>query len=90
MRRTRAQHSQRLHSWRVERASYTDPHTLGHDGVQMRLTYRKRVLLMLALLVLFMAGLAISNTVNEVLGLAVCAVAVGLTGLIVFGLNRGR
>ena len=56
----------------------------------MRLTYRKRVLLMLALLVLFMAGLAISNTINEVLGLAVCAVAVGLTGLIVFGLNRGR
>ncbi|MEI6626416.1 MAG: hypothetical protein WCO40_08740 [Thermoleophilia bacterium] len=56
----------------------------------MQLTYRKRVLLMLALLVLFMAGLAISNTVNEVLGLAICAVAVGLTALIVFGLNRGR
>ena len=56
----------------------------------MRLTYRKRVLLMLALLVLFMAGLAISNTINEVLGLAICAVAVGLAALIVFGLNRGR
>ncbi len=69
---------------------HTNPHTLRHDGVQMKLSYRKRVLLMLALLVLFMAGLAISNTVNEVLGLAVCAVAVGLTALIVFGLNRGR
>lgn len=71
-------------------APLTNPRTLGHDGQEMRLSYRKRVLLMLALLVLFMAGLAISNTVNEVLGLAVCAVAVGLTGLIVFGLNRGR
>ena len=74
----------------MERASLTNPRTLGHDGEEMQLTYRKRVLLMLALLVLFMAGLAISNTVNEVLGLAVCAVAVGLTALIVFGLNRGR
>jgi outer membrane receptor for Fe3+-dicitrate len=69
---------------------HTNPHTVRHDGVEMKLSYRKRVLLMLALLVLFMAGLAISNTVNEVLGLAVCAVAVGLTGVIVFGLNRGR
>ena len=74
----------------MARTSLTNPHALGHDGEQMRLTYRKRVLLMLALLVLFMAGLAISNAVNEVLGLAVCAVAVGLTALIVFGLNRGR
>ena len=76
--------------WPLAWCPHTNPRALGHDGEEMQLTYRKRVLLMLALLVLFMAGLAISNTVNEVLGLAVCAVAVGLTALIVFGLNRGR
>ena len=37
----------------------------------------------------FMAGIAISNTVNQYLGIGICAVAFVLTALVVLGLNRG-
>jgi hypothetical protein len=37
-----------------------------------------------------MVGLAISNTVNQLLGIGICAVAFVLTALVVLGLNRAR
>lgn len=43
---------------------------------------------MLALLVVFMAGIAISNTANQILGLAICALALLLAAFVVFRLNR--
>lgn len=63
-----------------------------HDsGTAMRfphLSYRQRVLLMLALLIVFMAGIALSNTVSEPLGIAVCAVAFIISAAVVFGDRR--
>ena len=56
----------------------------------MNLSYRQRVLVMVVLLAVFMAGLAISNTVNQVLGIGICAGGVVLTALVVLGLNRAR
>lgn len=54
----------------------------------MSLSYRKRVLLMLVLLMVFLAGIAISNTMSQVLGLAICALAFALAAFVVFRLNR--
>ncbi len=56
----------------------------------MQLSYRQRLLAMLVLLTVFLAGIAISNTVNELLGIVICAVAFGLSALIVVRLNRPR
>ncbi|MGI9117654.1 MAG: hypothetical protein ACR2JV_08485 [Gaiellales bacterium] len=56
----------------------------------MRLSHRQRVLVMVALLVVFMAGLAISNTVDQALGIGICAAAFIASALVVLGLNRGR
>lgn len=56
----------------------------------MNLSYRQRVLVMFVLLALFMAGIAISNTVNQYLGIGISAVAFVLTALVVLGLNRAR
>lgn len=56
----------------------------------MKLSYRQRVLVMIVLLAVFMAGMAISNTVDELLGIGICAVAFVLTALVVLGLNRAR
>ena len=56
----------------------------------MQLSYRKRVLLMLVLLITFMAGIAVSNTISQVLGLAICALSFALAAFIVFRLNRVR
>ena len=56
----------------------------------MNLSYRQRVLVMAVLLAVFMVGLALSNTVSQVLGIAICAVAFVLTALVVLGLNRAR
>jgi hypothetical protein len=56
----------------------------------MNLSYRQRLLVMVVLLAVFMAGLAISNTVNQVLGIGICAVAFVVTALVVLGLNRAR
>ena len=55
----------------------------------MNLSYRQRLLVMIVLLAVFMAGLAISNTVNQYLGIGICSVAFVLTALVVLGLNRG-
>jgi K+-transporting ATPase A subunit len=55
----------------------------------MNLSYRQRVIVMFVLLAVFMAGIAISNTVNQYLGIGICAVAFVLTALVVLGLNRG-
>lgn len=60
-----------------------------HTGA-MKLSYRQRVLVMIVLLAVFMAGMAISNTVNQLLGIGICAVAFVLTALVVLGLNRAR
>ena len=56
----------------------------------MNLSYRQRVLTMIVLLAVFMVGIAISNTVNQFLGIGICAVAVVLAALVVLGLNRSR
>ena len=56
----------------------------------MRLSYRQRVLVMLLLLAVFMAGIAVSNTVNELLGVGICAVAFVLAALVVLRLDRAR
>lgn len=56
----------------------------------MHLSHRQRVLIMLVLLAVFMAGIAVSNTVNQVLGIAICAVAFAGAALVAFGVNRGR
>ncbi len=56
----------------------------------MNLSHRQRVLIMLALLLLFMAGLAVTNAVNQVLGIAICAVAFALAALVAFTVNRRR
>ena len=56
----------------------------------MRLSYRQRIVVMLVLLAVFMAGIAISNTVDELLGIVICAVAFGLSALVVLRLNRAR
>jgi hypothetical protein len=45
---------------------------------------------MVVLLAVFMAGLAISNTINQYLGIGICSVAFVLTALVVLGLNRAR
>ncbi len=49
-----------------------------------RLTYRQRVLIMLVLLAVFMTGIAIENTTNQILGLAISGIAVVLSGVVVF------
>lgn len=54
------------------------------------LSHRQRVLLMLVLLAVFMAGIALSNTVSEPLGLAVCGLAFLISAAVVFGDRRGR
>ena len=90
MLQSRPQHNPQPCPWRAARASHTNPHSLGHDGEQMRLTYRKRVLMMLVLLITFMAGIAVSNTISQVLGLAICALSFALAAFIVFRLNRVR
>ena len=56
----------------------------------MRLSYRQRVLSMLGLLVVFMTGIAISNTTSQVLGLAICALSLALAAFVVLRLNRVR
>lgn len=61
-----------------------------HHTGGMNLSYRQRLLVMAVLLVVFMAGLAISNTVDQVLGIGICAVAFVVTALVVLGLNRAR
>lgn len=53
-----------------------------------RLSYRQRVLIMLVLLALFMAGIAVQNTVSEPLGLVVSALALVLSAVVVFGDRR--
>ncbi len=60
-----------------------------HTGA-MNLSYRQRLAVMVVLLAVFMAGLAISNTVNQYLGIGICSVAFVLTALVVLGLNRAR
>jgi len=47
-------------------------------------TYRQRVLVMLVLLAVFMTGIAIENTTNQILGLAISGIAVVLSGVVVF------
>ncbi len=49
-----------------------------------RFTYRQRVLVMLVLLAVFMTGIAIENTTNQILGLAISGIAVVLSGVVVF------
>ncbi len=49
-----------------------------------RFTYRQRVLIMLVLLAVFMTGIAIENTTNQILGLAISGIAVVLSGVVVF------
>jgi hypothetical protein len=56
----------------------------------MNLSYRQRIAVMVVLLAVFIVGLAISNTVNQLLGIGICAVAFVLTALVVLGLNRAR
>jgi hypothetical protein len=56
----------------------------------MNLSYRQRVLVMLVLLAVFMAGIAVSNTVSQLLGIGICAVAFVLAALVVLWLNRAR
>lgn len=51
---------------------------------------RQRMLVMLVLLAVFMAGLAVSNTVSELLGIAICFAVLALSALYVLRLNRRR
>lgn len=51
---------------------------------------RQRVVVMLVLLAVFMAGLAVSNTVSELLGIAICFGVLVLCALYVARLNRRR
>ena len=60
-----------------------------HTGA-MNLSYRQRIAVMVVLLAVFMAGIAISNTINQYLGIGICSVAFVLTALVVLGLNRAR
>ena len=57
------------------------------DCAEMRpgqFTYRQRIVVMAILLAVFMAGLAIENTTNQILGLLVSGIAVVLSGVVAF------
>jgi hypothetical protein len=52
-----------------------------------RFSYRQRVLIMLVLLAIFMTGIAIENTTNSIVGLAISGSALVLSAVVVFS-NR--